>query len=94
MFCRPFFNVNLFERFQQTFCREVYKFASEVGKPFTKVSEIVVDYVQTIVEIVFSVLVVEVVVGEVHTEQTDIRSTQVKCDYDGDIRRCYRMIYK
>lgn len=94
MFCRPLFDINLRERFKQTFWREVDEFAAEVGKTFSQVREIVVNYVQTIVEIVLAVLVVEVVVGEVHTEQTDIRGTKVKCDYDGNIRRCYRMIYK
>lgn len=91
---RPLFDVNLRERFKQTFWRQVDEFTAEVGEPFTQVREIVVNYVQTIVEIVFSVPAVEVVVGEVHTEQTDICCAEIECENDGNVRRCYRMIYK
>ena len=94
MFCRPLFDINLRERFKQTFWREVDEFTAVVRQPFTQVSEIVVNHVQSIVKIMLAVLVVEVVVGKVNTEQTDVRGTEIEGNYDGNVGRRYGMIYK
>ena len=41
-----------------------------------------------------AVFFVEMIVGEVHAEQTDVRCTEIEGNYDGNVGRRYGMIYK